>query len=68
MPKMDGWTACKLIKEMVKKEYGVEIPVIGVTGEDRHQNQEKFAFSGMVEILQKPIQKEDLQAVFQKYA
>ena len=67
MPRMDGWTASKLIKEMVHR-YGMEIPVIGVTGDSKEQNQENFILSGMEEILQKPVQKEELKALLVKYS
>ena len=69
MPKMDGWTASRLMKEMMMmKELGKEIPIIGVTGDDKQQSQERLKGSGMDEILQKPIQKEELQNLMNKYA
>ena len=67
MPKMDGWAASKLIKEMLKQHPRLEIPIIGTTGDDKHQYQEKLSHSGMEGILRKPIQKEELQALVLKY-
>ena len=67
MPKMDGWTASKLMKEMMKRDFGVDIPIIGVSGDDRHHNQEKIKFSGMDDLLQKPVQREELQLLLKKY-
>ena len=66
MPKMDGWTASKMMKEMLKKEFGMEVPIIGVTGEEKEHNLEKFNTSGMDEIIQKPIQREELQMLIKK--
>ena len=67
MPKMDGWTASKLIKEMLTRETETSVKIVGISGDDKGQNQEKLKHSGMDEILQKPIQKEELQKLIIKY-
>lgn len=64
---MDGWTASHKLKEMLKAEKKAEIPVIGLTGEDRKRNEEKYAFSGMDELLQKPITLSEIQRLVKKY-
>ena len=67
MPRMDGWTASKMMKEMLRGEFGADVAIIGVSGDDKRLNQEKLRLSGMNELLQKPIQREELQSLIRKY-
>ena len=64
---MDGWTACKLMKDMLKIQFAMTIPVIGVTGADIGHNKEKFIESGMDGMIQKPICKEDMRELLRTY-
>ena len=67
MPRMDGWTVSTLMKEMMKREFELNVSIVGVSGDDKGQNQDKLKQSGMIEILQKPVQKEELQKLIIKY-
>ena len=67
MRKMDGWKASKLMKEMLRKEFGTSTTIIGISGDDKDHNHEYFQHSGMNEVIQKPIQKKELQRLLDKY-
>ena len=61
MSGMDGWTACHRMKEMLRAGKKADIRIIGLTGEDKERNIEKFRESGMDELIQKPATREKLQ-------
>ena len=60
MSGIDGWTASNRMKDMLKKGNKPNIPIIGLTGESKQHNIDKFRFSGMEDLIQKPISKERL--------
>ena len=68
MPNLTGWATCKMMKEIIKKEDRVEVPIVGITGEDKVQSQEKLKSSKMSGMIQKPIQFEELRNLLKKYA
>lgn len=67
MDGMDGWTASRKIKDLVQEEGVGDIPLVGLTGESKQRNQEKFDQSGMDDMIQKPLIKDDLVALLKKY-
>ena len=67
MGKMDGWATTRAMKEILKREFGIDVPIVGVSGDDKGQNQEQLKGSEMAEILQKPILKEELNKIIMKY-
>ena len=67
MPRMDGWTASKRMKELLRNHFDLSIPIIGVSGDDVDNDQNKFKYSEMEEIIKKPIEKEELKALLTKY-
>lgn len=68
MTGMDGWTTARRMKEILAKETKLNVPIIGVTGEDKLQNQEKFKYSRMDDLLQKPVFRRDLKTLLNKCA
>ena len=62
MPGMDGWTACAEMKKIA-----AEIPVIGVIGDNVTRHEVKYKVSGMNEVMRKPVQREDLDIILNKY-
>ena len=64
---MDGWTASHRMKEMLRSQNKGNIPIIGLSGEEKARNLEKFRFSGMDDMLQKPVTKAELQRLLTKY-
>ena len=64
MPKMDGITATKIIKEMTKED---PIPVVGLTADVFSENQSSFKDAGMDEIINKPFIESELHSAISKY-
>lgn len=63
MPKMDGFTATKIIKEQAAKP----LPVIGLSANVFKEEKDKGKLSGMDEYLEKPINTEKLMKVLSKF-
>ena len=67
MPEMDGWTASQKIREITNQSSPyVNIPIIGVSGDNKSGNEKKIEDCGMQEWIQKPVQKEDLMRLVKK--
>lgn len=64
MPKMDGITATKIIKEMTKDD---PIPIIGLTADVFSENQSSFKEAGMEEIINKPFIESELHSAISNY-
>ena len=63
---MDGWTASHKMKELLKVERKSDIPIIGLSGEDKERNLDKFKFSGMEDMIKKPATREELHKWIKK--
>lgn len=61
MPEMDGFTACRLIRETNKS-----VPVIALSA-DRAEEDSRFAISGMSGSLLKPMQAVELNELLSRY-
>lgn len=61
MPEMDGFTACRLIRETNKS-----VPVIALSA-DRAEEDSRFALSGMSGSLLKPMQAVELNELLSRY-
>ncbi|MDE7365581.1 MAG: response regulator [Ruminococcus sp.] len=61
MPEMDGYTACKLIRETDK-----DVSVIALSA-DNPEDDSRFAESGMNGYLMKPLQIDDLKKLLKNY-
>lgn len=61
MPEMDGYTACRLIREKNKS-----VPVIALSA-DRIEDDSRFISSGMNASLLKPLQMEELKELLGRY-
>ena len=62
MSDIDGWTASAEMKKLASN-----IPVIGVTGVDVKRHETKFKDSRMNEVLRKPVIREELGRIINKY-
>jgi len=66
MPNMDGVTACRLIREMESERIAKgesKIKIIAVTANAYGDDRETFLEAGMDEIMNKPIDIEELQRI-----
>ena len=68
MPGKDGWTTSREIKEFLKASEAGDIPIVGVTGETKEHNEEKFDSSEMSNLIQKPLNSQTLASLLKKYA
>ncbi len=62
MPEMDGYTACRLIREN-----NITIPVIALSADEIPPDDSRFVESGMTGSLLKPLQAGELQKLLSKY-
>lgn len=62
MPRKDGFTACKEIRELEKNMLMKPTPVIALTGYSINEIQEKFSEAGMNAYIIKPINEQELVA------
>ncbi|MGN7438364.1 MAG: ATP-binding protein [Alcanivorax sp.] len=67
MPKMDGFTATKRIRDAERDEELVRTPIIGMTAHALIGDKDKCIDAGMDEYLPKPIVDSDLKRVLLKY-
>jgi CheY-like chemotaxis protein len=66
MPDMDGFEVTKIIKEKFKQE---ERPIIiALTANSSDEDKEKYLNVGMIDLLPKPIQIQDLKNIIEKYS
>ena len=68
MSGMDGWTTSLEMKNLMRIQKKSQIPIIGLTGEDKEKNIENFRRSEMDDLIQKPISRETLQELLKKFA
>ena len=66
MPEMDGMEATGLLRRMEGK-YFKEVPVIALTGDEREDVRSGFAEAGINDVLQKPLDAEQLSAVLKRW-
>lgn len=66
MPEMDGLEATKQIRALESKKSG-HIPIIALTAEAIKGEKEKYQAAGMDDYLTKPIARENLKKIFEKY-
>ncbi|MDE7138477.1 MAG: response regulator, partial [Ruminococcus sp.] len=62
MPEMDGYEASRLIRETNKS-----VPIIALTADSISEAETRFAESGIVGYLSKPLQMDELQELLQNY-
>ena len=67
MPEQDGWTTCKLIKNLMKMNGMQEIPIVGVSGQNLNKNEENYRNAQMDGLLQKPIHQETLENLLKDF-
>lgn len=66
MPGPDGMETTRCIREM-QGDYYKKVPIIALTADEREEMQEHFFRAGMNAVLQKPIQKEALEAILNQW-
>jgi len=67
MPEMDGFEATRIIREEIGTEYAKTIPVIAVTANALHGNEEIFLSRGFQAFITKPIDIKRLDAVIKQW-
>ena len=67
MPIMDGIEATMILIDKMNKNEADKIPIIGVTAYVSEEDSEKALTSGMKEILHKPVKKEQVKEILEKY-
>ena len=67
MSGMDGWTASRKMKNLLRTQSKPHIPIIGLTGESKEKNIENFKSSEMDDLIQKPISRDTLRDLLKKY-
>lgn len=68
MPVMDGYEATETIREWEKENDEKETPVLALTAYAMKKDREKTIKAGCTDYLSKPIKKEDLLKLLQKYS
>lgn len=66
MPDMDGFEVMKIIKEKFRQEK--QPIVIAITANSSDEDKEKYLSVGMIDLLPKPIQFQDLKSIIEKYS
>lgn len=66
MPEMDGIEVTKRIREMTGAYYK-SVPIIAMSADEREEIQEQFLEAGMNAVLQKPLQKEEVEPVLERW-
>ena len=67
MPKMDGYEATSIIRNWEKRKDKKEIPIVALTAYALDSDKEKMLSSGFNDHLGKPIKKDDLFEMIEKY-
>ena len=67
MPLMNGWEASRVLNEIMEKGEIQDIPIIACTGYYDEESTRKCIDAGMEEILRKPVMKNDLINILEKY-
>ena len=67
MPLMDGWEATEILRTMMLQGEVQNVPIIACTAYCDKESKNKCFKSGMNEIITKPISKNSIRQLFQKY-
>nr|MDA3870925.1 response regulator [Candidatus Neomarinimicrobiota bacterium] len=68
MPKMDGVESFNKIRDKSSKVLNPEIPIIALTAHAMNGDREKYKSAGMDDYISKPIDKEELKRVLDKWS
>jgi two-component system sensor histidine kinase/response regulator len=66
MPVMDGLEATRRIREEIPR--GARVPIVGLTANALREQVEACRAAGMDEVIAKPLERERLEAVLERYA
>ena len=67
MPEMDGFQATKEVRELEINRDGHPIPIVAMTAHAMDGDRERCLASGMDDYLSKPVSKEELQKILNKW-
>ena len=68
MPVMSGYEATKIIRKREQDSNGTHVAIVAVTAHSRAGDREKCLLAGMDDYLSKPVRRNELQAMLDKYA
>jgi CheY-like chemotaxis protein len=68
MPEMDGLEATRLIREKEEGKETGHVPIIAMTAQCMEGDREKCYDAGMDDFIAKPIKKENIQYILEKYS
>jgi PAS domain S-box-containing protein len=68
MPEMDGFEATQAIRDKESKVINRSVPIIAMTANSMQGDREKCIESGMDDYLSKPVHKEELAAIIDKWS
>jgi len=67
MPHLDGAETTKVIRKMEKSQESKQLPIIALTASLAHEDRNLMIDAGCNELLMKPLQRDALEKVLQKY-
>jgi len=67
MPEMDGFEATAIIRDTSSGVFNHEVPVIALTANAQQEDRERCLAAGMNDYLSKPVKKDELAAVLEKW-
>ncbi len=67
MPEMNGIVAVEHIRDYEKKQGKKPTPIVAVTANVMHEDQQRFKTAGMDDFIPKPIDPKELQRVFSRF-
>ena len=67
MPLMDGMEATKIIRSWQKEKIYKNIPIVAITADTTRGAKERCISYGMNDYISKPVQKEQLKSIVEKY-
>ncbi len=67
MPEMDGFEATREIRRLEKEGARVRLPIIALTANAMNEDRERCLFSGMDDHLAKPMKKEQLASIIDRW-
>jgi signal transduction histidine kinase len=64
MPKLDGYSATKMIRS---RPWGIDVPIVAVTAHALNDDRKKCIDAGMTDYMTKPIRFSDIEKILTKY-
>jgi CheY-like chemotaxis protein len=67
MEELDGIQTVKKIRNEIKSKYARQVPIIAYTDRIDEENKNEFLDSGFSDFLEKPMKKENLEIILEKW-